>query len=468
MLRLFQLTVCLALLAVGVMAARAFSLLGPLDPAFQTPALGYNPFNNPFNTDIGGPQNLGEEYRWNIKTITYGFDESFLNYFGTLGTAAVHQAFKILNDLPSVSEMSPDLSEFPTDTKRVNFQASALGLLDIKSHTLAYLVEELGLTSPERYAWCLRDRDIINLGNNVTITNYTVIQRNFEPAINNLTPQPTPYVNGVLYTYTIQEFQNPAFADAVESTVDPLAIGFTAVASVAGGLFNGGLAPGEFFIGLTRDDVGGLRYLLRTNNYNIENLDPAIITTPTVVTNPPPPGSPAGTPPTITTNIPVVQGLRPGVEKITFQEGKYDSLLGVFITFTNTFTDRYVTNSTIATQIVQRVVVQPDILIGAADLGTSPGGAPILIRRTVGAFINNDAINGSTPLNGPGVIQPQITILFSKIGPYFFNSNPFFVDETTATPGVVWGSFDGSTNPPIVFPNSLSVQELESQVLSGP
>jgi hypothetical protein len=31
---------------------------------------------------------------------------------------------------------------------------------------------------------------------------------------------------------------------------------------------------------------------------------------------------------------------------------------------------------------------------------------------------------------------------------------------------VVWGSFDGSANPPIVFPNSTSLQDLENQVLS--
>jgi hypothetical protein len=112
--------------------------------------------------------------------------------------------------------------------------------------------------------------------------------------------------------------------------------------------------------------------------------------------------------------------------------------------------------------------VQPDILIGAADLGLTTGGTPILVQRTVGAFANNDAINGNVALNGPGVIQPQITILFSKLGPYFFNSNPFFVDELSASPGVVWGSFDGTTNPPIVFPNNLSVQDLENQVLYGP
>jgi hypothetical protein len=451
----------LVMLGTGLPSARAFSLLGPFD-TWQVPALGFNPPIAGF--DIGGPQNLGEEYRWNVKTVFYGFDESFLNYFGSHGTAAVHAAFKIVNDLPPVSQMSADLAEFPTDTKRVNFQAGALRLLDLKSYTLSFLVEELGLAPAERFAWCLRDRNVVNLGNNVTITNYTVIQRNFDPS----TLQPTAYVNGVLYSYQVLEFVNPAWTDAVEFRVDPLAIGFSSVSTAARGIFTGGLLAGEFFIGLTRDDVGGLRYLLRTNNYNVENLILGVVTTPTVVTNPPPIGSPAGTPPTITTNTPVVNGLRPGLDKITFQPAAFDSLLGAFLTFTNTYTDSFVTNSAVTNQILQRIVIEPDILIGADDLGVDPFGNPFLIERTLAPYINNDVLNGSVALNGPGVIQPQININFSKLGPFFFNQNPFFADELSASPGEMWGSFDGSTNAPIVFPNSISVQDLENQVLFGP
>ena len=28
--------------------------------------------------------NLGEEYRWNSPMLTYAYDESFLNYFGSI------------------------------------------------------------------------------------------------------------------------------------------------------------------------------------------------------------------------------------------------------------------------------------------------------------------------------------------------------------------------------------------------
>jgi hypothetical protein len=72
---------------------------------------------------------------------------------------------------------------------------------------------------------------------------------------------------------------DPLIADAAEFPVDPLASTFTAVASAGpspilfGGLFftlSSGQLFGSFYTGLTRDDVGGLRYLLRTNNINRE------------------------------------------------------------------------------------------------------------------------------------------------------------------------------------------------------
>jgi hypothetical protein len=34
---------------------------------------------------LGGPMNLGEEYRWNMPTLYYAVDQSFLDYFGSNG-----------------------------------------------------------------------------------------------------------------------------------------------------------------------------------------------------------------------------------------------------------------------------------------------------------------------------------------------------------------------------------------------
>ena len=200
--------------------------------------------------------NLGEEYRWNTKTMVYAFDASFLDYFGSNGVAAVEQAIAILNGLTNFSAYSQDLSEVPLEVTRVNYRAQALGLMDLKTAALRTMVEELGLAQPDRWTWCLRDRRPLP-GASCPLMEYNVIMRNFDPA----TFAPSKYVNGTLYSYTITEACPPG--DAVEFPVDPLENTFTAVAA-------GRYGYGRFYTGLTRDDVGGLRYMLRTNNMNWE------------------------------------------------------------------------------------------------------------------------------------------------------------------------------------------------------
>jgi len=450
MSRLFQRTLLAMMIAGTVSSASAFSMLGTFD-TWQIVRLGYNPLN----TDIGGPMNVGEEYRWNIRTITYGFDESFLNYFGQRGVDEINKAIAILNNLPKFSKMSTNLTEFSTDTKRVNYRASAVNLQDLKSTALSFLLEEMGLASPERYTWTLRDR----LEFSGPIIRYLVIKRNFDP----VTLAPSRYVNGTLYTYFIGEFVTSSgteFADAVEVQVDPLAFGFRAVVSDADGFWGGFLLGGEFFTGLTRDDVGGLRYLYGLYNYNIENLIPGTFG------GGGSPYDPAGV-----TNSAVDLALRPGVDKILFKQAKYDSVFGNFITNTVQYKDTFITNSHRIKQSTARVLTQPDILFSAEDLGQNAGGFPVGVRRTTAApsaWINNDAINGQATIAGPGQIQSQIVITFNKVGPHILNQNPFFLDE--ADPlfvGFVWGSFDGTTNAPVVYPIGSSIEDLEQEVLGG-
>ena len=84
---LIRRTLFLALMLGALCQAHGFSLLGPLPshptaaptaPAdWQVGAIGYD-----LTGDIGGPMNLGEEYRWNTPHVTYAFDQSFLIYFG--------------------------------------------------------------------------------------------------------------------------------------------------------------------------------------------------------------------------------------------------------------------------------------------------------------------------------------------------------------------------------------------------
>ena len=194
MMRFFQRTLLVLAFAGVVNSASAFSLLGPFavdyaNTVWEVPALGYNPRGD----DIGGVVNLGEEDRWNVKPITYGFDASFLNYFGAKGTAAVMQAMAILNNLPAMSKLSTNLTEYPLDSRRVNYQAMALNLMDLKSITLGLVLQEMGLATPERYVYCLRNRQTHS---NPNWTNYVVIERNFDP----VTLAPSSYVNGTLYS----------------------------------------------------------------------------------------------------------------------------------------------------------------------------------------------------------------------------------------------------------------------------
>ena len=260
MVRTFKQLLWMVVLALGVVDAGAFALLGPF-ANWQQQVIFYQ-----LPGDNGGPVNLGEEFRRNTPVMYYTFDANYLDYFGSNGVAAAEEAFQTMNGLTNVSSYSADLSEFPLEAQRYNYQAQALSLTDVKSVTLGLLVEELGLAEPERYTWCLHDREVGTLPCPQSV-GYTVIKRNFDPAVSALNQyQPSSYVNGNLYSYTILEFcQNtPWLADAAEFPVDPLSPSFTAIAS-----FN--TPPGAFYTGLTRDDVGGLRYLMQTNNYNFES-----------------------------------------------------------------------------------------------------------------------------------------------------------------------------------------------------
>jgi hypothetical protein len=421
--------------------------LGPVDATFQTAALGYNPLN----TDIGGPMNIGEGYRWNIKTIYYGFSPSFVNYFGTNGENAVKQALEVLNDLPARSKLKDaTLAGYSTDTRRINYRAAVFGLVDLKSATLALMMEEMGLASPERYVWTLRDSRVIN-----GETFYLVIRRNFDP----FTTAASSYVNDTLYTYAIVDpipiSSGGTFADAIELPVDPLN-SFSSVATAADSIYGYNFFPGSFFTGLTRDDVGGLRYLYNKSAANsyAENL----------VTNAiPGTGGGASWDPYTGTNTLVFTAFRPGVDKIVF---KPMPMVGPnFRAFTNQNSDTYFpTNSgKLTKQNYQRDMVRPDIIFEAGDVGLNAGGNPVILSRSAN-FANNAALNtftGTGPTAGPGTIDPTVVITFNNIGTFLRNQTPNFLDQENSFFGFTWGSFDGTTNDPVVYPVGMTIQDLE-------
>ena len=463
-----QLKKLILVLAVvcAVHSASAFALLGPFT-AWQTTAIGYNPFN----TEIGGPMNIAEEYRWNVKTIYYGYDESFWNFFGPDGTNAVNRALTILNAVTNASLMSSNLAEYPTDTTRPNYTAQALAIMDLKSYTLAALLEQMGLANPQRFVWTLRNKQTV-AGANF----YTVVKRNFDPVTWNY----SSFVNGVLYAFAVLDpvYQTPTvqYADAVEFRTDGLSYGFNTVASGVDDdtLGRSQLLPGYFFTGLTRDDIGGLRYLLLPGNIQYENL--AANTTGGGGSSP---WFPVGGTNAATTNTVVDLALRGGVDKITFKQVHYDSFVGIgtFIVETNSYVDSYYANGVLKTQNIQRAVNLPDIIFGAADLGLDVDGLPVLFRRSgTGNWVNNDALNGTTTLDGPGVIAGTATLNFSKIGPYIYGLEGYYpasgATNSISTSigslsGFVWGSFDATTNAPKVFPADVSISDLEWLVLQG-
>ncbi len=653
MLRFLKKFAWAGLLVAMIQGASAFSLLGPLD-SWQTLDLSYpippdvSDGLGIFDTPLGGPQNLGEEYRWNIPVLYYAVDQNFLDYFGSNGVVAIDKAMAILNSLNKVSSYSSNLTEVPLESTRVNFRASALSLLDMKSMVLHLMVEGMGLADPVRYDWTLRAR-VLRPGLSCPNYNYLVIMRNFDPT----SWEPTAYVNGTLYTYSIIEFC-PALdrADAAEHRVDPLQPFYTAVASP-------GIFDGSFFTGLTRDDIGGLRYLYRTNNVNLEesgpgtqtfvtNTTPQLITTSNLnllaslaltndlatlqglfpglqitlisnvfttvpvtnivatftnspwapagsfaevvfttnvtltfqqlfqytfgnlftvqfTTNGPtliplttlslssnrafvttqsisatiPPFAPPGTntfavtnittrtfltnqiggefiilPPgvcdiailsTLATNVvattnvvftstntfgatnvngqffsqTVVQfftnhtfaylpvicdttnvSFNQGIEKITFVRRDFDSLLGRFFhPITNEYVLNSITNSMIVPHRIRRVVTTPDILFTARDI---VGGDVANISRRDINFVTNNILPF---LNGPGLIEPVKTIIFQKVGPVFLNRGPFFLDEPGGQLVFLWGSFDGTTNAPVVYPSGRSIMDYENEIL---
>ena len=263
----------LILLCVGAQPLLGFSISGPFNEAYQVPAIGYNLIATDEGfTDIAAPKNIAQGYRWNTRSLYYAFDANFFNYFGSDGgaAAAIDQAFAVLNSLTNFSAYPADLGDLPLDTRRVNPSAQALGLVDIKSLALSSLVGELGLTQPERYTFTLHNR-FLPAGAVCPNYEYLVVQRNFDP----VTGLYSPYVNGVLYTYLIDEFcgVTPApfgrvNAQTFITPVDPDQ-NADAFSSVADSLQ---LNAGTFYTGLTRDDIGGLRYLMATNRIDLETV----------------------------------------------------------------------------------------------------------------------------------------------------------------------------------------------------
>jgi hypothetical protein len=377
--------------------------------------------------DVGAPKNIGEEYRWNVPEITYGFDRSFIDFFGPQGIAAVDEAFLILNQLPPASELNPN--DFPTYTFREHPRARAMGLLNLKSASLSLVLEQLGLAAPARYVFALRERRVEFVPPETVVTNYLVVQRNFDP----ISWQASKFLNNVRFTYQVSEFGNPAFADAFEVIVDPSLIYPNTVADFADP-FGGRLSPGLYLTGLTRDDVAGIRYLLLPSNLNYENL-------PGNVSRADSDQAPA-----------VVSALRPGVDKLHFTKITQSWQTDPNWQMNVQFTDRYLSNGIIVSQSLQRQITRPDIVFSAADTGSyEPSLAQVAYTRSAPNFTQT-----LPNIAGPGILQGPIVITFGKLGPSYYNDSAHRTEEASGffnfIGTLLWGSYNENTLEPIVFP----------------
>jgi hypothetical protein len=415
-----------------------FSLLGPFAP-WMTPDVG---FIHDEAWDVGGPRNLGDEFRWNVPVLTYGFDDNFKNFFGQPGIDAVEKAVAMLNGIPPASQI--DLSTARLVGKRIHPTAQAMEVLDLKSFALVFLLEQMGLANPARFVWNTTTTNIPVKLTEETGPHDFIIQRNFDPE--NRTP--SSLVNGVRLTYFVNEFGPPQFLPqgnriAVEIAIDQAnGSADSAVASALPDMLVLGFRAGEYFTILTRDDLGAIKYLLNTNNINTEPVLDSIRALD---------GS---------ANF-VHVAARPGVDKITFE--RMD--LGTH-NITNIFVDTFFENGERKTQTLQRIIRAPDILFTAGNHGRQFGGSP-KVRRTLPNYSHQNA-------TGAGIFQPETVISFHKFGDIY--REPYYEDPTEGW--IIeprWSSFDSRTvTPSPTFPvgpayqggRTLSTRQIQDQ--SGP
>src|SRR6185436_740541 len=100
--------------------------------------------------------------------------------------------------------------------------------------------------------------------------------------------------------------------------------------------------------------------------------------------------------------------LRQGIEKVKFLRRDFDSLLNrFFYPVTNEYTLYAITNSTLVPQKTARVVLAPDFLITAQDVGEQNPANNLLpasgVTRDI-TFDNSNVAANYTGLAGPGTI----------------------------------------------------------------
>jgi len=172
-----------------------------------------------------------------------------------------------------------------------------------------------------------------------------------------------------------------------------------------------------------------------------------------------------------------VTAVRPGIDKLTFSRVHFDSVLGFFVQTNYAYSDTVIVNGREFNQRLGRFVGQPDFLFQGADMTGGPTDDPPFtgIGARSDNFVSNAALNGSYGVTGaedgvygPGIVTPGVVVTFNTAG-YRFIAGPYPANltETTAFQLFVWGSFDGTTNAPVIYPYGSSIEEIENRVTGG-
>jgi hypothetical protein len=140
--------------------------------------------------------------------------------------------------------------------------------------------------------------------------------------------------------------------------------------------------------------------------------------------------------------------------------------------FTNYYTMVAYTNNQYVTRYFERIITTPDILFSARDM--AGGGDQALPVYPFGERnVNFDSGAALPGLAGPGTINPFSTITFNKVGDIYGNGSPAlsnlttnaFLSEINQFGLLAWGSFDGTTNQPVVYPNGTSITNVINQLI---
>lgn len=156
---------------------------------------------------------------------------------------------------------------------------------------------------------------------------------------------------------------------------------------------------------------------------------------------------------------------------VRLPDDAYDSLNGQFFQqywITNQYSMVVITNHQLVTRHFQRVVTRPDIVFGAQSMLNGSGNSILTGAEYADSqpnFIDSRAPN----LAGPGIIDPttssNISIIFNAVEPVYTNVSPNFITGPFGVPSATlnWGSYDGTTNAPIVYPNGTSIENLAAE-----